>query len=133
MQFGTEARKYNDPEDMAAAYLVRYFGNQKIEYPINPFQMLKEIPLLQTILKLYGQQMCMYENKTHTVEKRIVSIRQPWLRPIVRGKAKAPVEFGAKQNLSIDENGYGRIGHLSFEAYWEGQGKFKSFHPGAKA
>ena len=31
MQFGTEAKKYNDPEDMAAAYLVRYFGNQKME------------------------------------------------------------------------------------------------------
>ena len=79
----------------------------------------KEIPLLQTILKLYEQQMYMYENKTHTVEKRIVSIRQPWLRPIVRGKAKAPVEFGAKLDLSIDENGYGRIEHLSFEAYNE--------------
>lgn len=38
MQFGTEVKKYNDSEEMAAAYLVKYFGNQKIEYPINPFQ-----------------------------------------------------------------------------------------------
>ena len=35
MQFDTEAKKYNNPEKMAAAYLVKYFGNQKIEYPIN--------------------------------------------------------------------------------------------------
>ncbi|MBO5535261.1 MAG: Fic family protein [Clostridia bacterium] len=41
MQFQTEAKGFIDPEEMAAAYLVRYYGNQKIEYPINPFQMLK--------------------------------------------------------------------------------------------
>ncbi len=79
----------------------------------------KEIPFLQTIRKLYEQQLYMYENKTHTVEHRIVSISQPWLRPIVRGKAKAPVEFGAKLDLSIDEKGYSRIEHISFEAYNE--------------
>lgn len=79
----------------------------------------KEIPLLLTIMKLYEQQLYMYENRTHSVEKRIVSIHQPWLRPIVRGKAKTPVEFGAKLDLSIDENGYSRIEHISFEAYNE--------------
>lgn len=61
----------------------------------------------------------MYETRTHSVEKRIVSIRHPWLRPIVRGKAKTPVEFGAKLDLSIDENSYSRIEHISFEAYNE--------------
>ena len=35
----------------------------------------KEIPLLLTIMKLYEQQLYMYETKTHSVEKRIVSIR----------------------------------------------------------
>lgn len=79
----------------------------------------KGIPLLLTIMKLYEQQLYMYENRTHSVEKRIVSIHQPWLRPIVRGKAKTPVEFGAKPDLSIDENGYSRIEHISFEAYNE--------------
>lgn len=79
----------------------------------------KEIPFLLTIMKLYEQQLYMYENKTHTVEHRIVSISQPWLRPIVRGKAKASVEFGAKLDLSIDEKGYSRIEQISFEAYNE--------------
>ncbi len=79
----------------------------------------KEMKLLETITTLYEQQAYMYENKTHSVKNRIVSIGQPYLRPIVRGKIKSPVEFGAKFDLSIDENGYGRIEKLSFEAYNE--------------
>ena len=53
------------------------------------------------------------------MEHRIVSISQPWLRPIVRGKIKAPVEFGTKFDLSLDSEGYGRIEKISFEAYNE--------------
>lgn len=63
----------------------------------------KHIDYYLTIQKLYEQQKYMYENKTHSVEDRIVSISQPYLRPIVRGKAKSPVEFGAKYDVSIDE------------------------------
>jgi hypothetical protein len=79
----------------------------------------KEKALLEIIVKLYEQQAYMYENKTHSVEKRIVSIEQPYLRPIVRGKTKSPVEFGAKFDLSVDENSHARIEKLSFEAYNE--------------
>lgn len=79
----------------------------------------KEIKLIKTITTLYEQQNYMYEEKTHSVKNRIVSIGQPYLRPIVRGKAKNPVEFGAKFDLSIDEHGYGRIEELSFNAYNE--------------
>lgn len=78
-----------------------------------------EAGLLMTIFKLYEQQKYMYDNKVHSVKHRIVSIRQPWIRPIVRGKAKAPVEFGAKFDLSLDGEGYARIERLSFEAYNE--------------
>lgn len=79
----------------------------------------KEIKQYLTIIKLYEQQQYMYDNKVHSVEHRIVSISQPWLRPIVRGKVKAPVEFGAKFDLSLDNEGYGRIEKISFEAYNE--------------
>lgn len=51
----------------------------------------------------------MYDNNAHCVPDRIVSISQPYIRPIVRGKAASPVEFGAKFDLSLDENGLGRI------------------------
>ena len=79
----------------------------------------KEISFYLTIITLYEQQKYMYDNKVHSVEHRIVSISQPWLRPIVRGKVKAPVEFGAKFDLSLDSEGYGRIEKISFEAYNE--------------
>ena len=75
--------------------------------------------LLETIKKLYEQQKYMYDNNVHSVPDRIVSISQPYIRPIVRGKAAAPVEFGAKFDLSLDEKGLGRIEKLSFDAYNE--------------
>jgi len=65
----------------------------------------KDIGRYLTIIRLYEQQQYMYDNRIHSVEHRIVSISQPWLRPIVRGKVKAPVEFGAKFDLSLDSEG----------------------------
>ena len=79
----------------------------------------KDIGLYLTVIRLYEQQQYMYDNRVHSVEHRIVSISQPWLRPIVRGKVKAPVEFGAKFDVSLDSEGYGRIEKISFEAYNE--------------
>ena len=79
----------------------------------------KDVGLYLTIIRLYEQQQYMYDNRVHSVEHRIVSISQPWLRPIVRGKVKAPVEFDAKFDLSLDSEGYGRIEKISFEAYNE--------------
>ena len=73
---------------------------------------------LETVKKLYEQQKYMYDNHTHSVPDRIVSISQPWLRPIVRGKAKAPVEFGAKLDISV-VNGFTRLEYHSFDAYNE--------------
>ena len=80
----------------------------------------KYINNIITIHLLYDQQKYMYDNNTHKVENRIVSISQPYVRPIVRGKAKTPTEFGAKLHLSIDEVGFGRIEYLSFDAFNEG-------------
>ena len=71
------------------------------------------------IRKVYEQQKYMYENKVHPVPDRIVSISQPYIRPIVRGKAAAPLEFGAKMDLSRDEKGMARIEKMSFDAYNE--------------
>ena len=44
----------------------------------------------------------MYENKENKVENRIVSLTQPHVRPIVRGKAGTPVEFGAKRQFKSE-------------------------------
>ena len=75
---------------------------------------------LQTIRKLYAQQRYMYQSKIYKVLDRIVNLRQPYIRPIVRGKAKAPVEFGIKLDISV-VNGLVRLEHQSFDAYNESE------------
>lgn len=74
---------------------------------------------LLVIHTLYEQQREMYEQKTHSVAHRIVSISQPHVRPIVRGKAGKRVEFGAKVSISHREGGYVSVDRLSWEAYNE--------------
>lgn len=56
---------------------------------------------LLVISELYRQQREMMETKTHAIQDRIVSIEQPHVRPMVRGKAGANVEFGAKIAASL--------------------------------
>ena len=79
----------------------------------------KYIDTYETIKALYEQQKYMFDNHTHRVEDRIVSISQPYIRPIVRGKAKAKVEFGAKYDVSNDELGHARLEKIQFDAYNE--------------
>ena len=71
------------------------------------------------IQTLYEQQLEMYRTRTHTIEHRIVSIHQPHVRPIVRGKLTAPVEFGAKIHLSLID-GISFLDELSWDAFNEG-------------
>ena len=73
---------------------------------------------LGAIRTLYDQQRRMYETKTHSVEDRIVSVSQPHVRPIVRGKTNASTEFGAKVSVSMID-GYAFIDKLSWDAYNE--------------
>ncbi len=74
--------------------------------------------LLIVIRKLIEQQTDMYKMKCQRVADRIVSLHQPHVRPIVRGKAGAAVEFGAKVAISL-EKGYCRIEKLSWDPYNE--------------
>ena len=70
------------------------------------------------IQTLNDQQRAMYSNKTHTCQNRIVSISQPYVRPIVRGKNGKKVEFGTKIGLAqID--GFVKAETLSWDAYNE--------------
>ncbi len=69
--------------------------------------------------ELYRQQSEMYHNKTRSIQDRIVSINRPSVRPIVRGKTNADVEFGAKLAISV-VNGYSYAEELSFDAFNEG-------------
>ena len=73
---------------------------------------------LNTIRTIYEQQKYMHDNRTHSVPDRIVSVSQPFIRPIVRGKAGKPVEFGAKLDISVVD-GWTRLECYSFDAYNE--------------
>jgi IS5 family transposase len=82
----------------------------------------KSIPLkpkshkyLLVINTFYAQQKEMYDNRVHRIEDRIVSIHQPHVRPIVRGKSQAKVEFGAKIHISLID-GISFLDELSWEA-----------------
>lgn len=64
------------------------------------------------------QQEYLYRGKTKRLSGRIVSVSQPHVRPIVRGKAAAPVEFGAKISVSLVD-GYSFVDRIGWDAYNE--------------
>lgn len=67
----------------------------------------------------YRQQDWMYRHHEDRIDDRIVSLSQPHVRPIVRGKAWARVEFGAKVAISL-VNGDALIEELSWDNFNEG-------------
>ena len=80
----------------------------------------KDLKRLGTIKAVYEQQLTMFKNRSYRIGNRIVSLSQPWIRPIIRGKAKAKCEFGAKVDISVAD-GFVRLEHSSFEAYNESE------------
>lgn len=84
-------------------------------FPLDP----REQKYLMVIHTLYRQQKKMFDAKEHSVDDRIVSIHQPHVRPIVRGKTNAKVEFGAKIHVSLVD-GYAFLDELSWDAFNEG-------------
>ncbi len=76
---------------------------------------------LLVIHELHRQQEEMYTERKHQIEGRIVSLDMPFVRPIVRGKTNARVEFGPKLSVSM-VNGYVFMENLSFDAFNEGIG-----------
>ena len=85
------------------------------QIPLEP----KDHKYLLVINTLFKQQKQMYDNHSHSIENRIVSIHQPHVRPIVRGKSHAKVEFGAKIHVSLID-GISFLDELSWEAFNEG-------------
>ena len=80
---------------------------------------------LKIIRIVYSQQLYMHENNVRRVPHRIISLAKPYLRPIVRGKEKKRVEFGAKVNIS-QTDGINFMEHLSFDAFHEGNRMWRS-------
>jgi hypothetical protein len=80
----------------------------------------KQKEYLETVTKLYIQQKHMYDNRVNRVDDRIVSIHQPHVRPIVRGKAAAKTEFGAVVAASVVD-GYAFVDGIRWNAYNESE------------
>lgn len=102
------------------------FLRRNIKYINNLLDKFERIPLQSSMYKywlviqqVYDQQRHMYDNKTHSVDHRIVSIHQPHVRPIVRGKTNSQTEFGLKINVSL-MNGFVFLDQYSWEAFNEG-------------
>lgn len=78
----------------------------------------KQAVRLGVIRILFDQQWEMFITRTHRVADRIVSLQQPYIRPIQRGKARAKVEFGAKIDCSLRE-GIIDVERVDFNAFTE--------------
>ncbi len=68
--------------------------------------------------ELYRQQLWMYTHRWHRIADRLVSLSQPHVRPIVRGKAGCPVECGANISVSLVA-GISFVDRISWDAYNE--------------
>ena len=110
----------SEEENQGTLILDATCAPQNIRHPgcLKETLLVRKQEMLQVIRTLYSQQEYMYRTKTHKVDDRIVSISQPWVRPIVRGKQTADVEFGAKVEMSIVD-GFLRIEDLRWDAYNE--------------
>lgn len=85
---------------------------------------------LLVIHEVYRQQKWMYDNNQSRIDDRIVSICQPHVRPIKRGKARASTEFGAKISASLVD-GYTFLDHLSWDNFNESldlKPQIKAYH-----
>lgn len=122
-----EAKKrQNNPKTLRSA--IRYMLNcldrnilsinrmlDMLSEPILEHKQLRNFWIIQT---LNNQQRTMYNDKTNRCNDRIVSISQPHVRPIVRGKQGKKVEFGSKLGLALMD-GFVKAQTLKWDAYNE--------------
>jgi len=74
---------------------------------------------LLVINEVYRQQKAMHGSKIHRLEDRIISISQPHIHPIKRGKVVVDNEFGAKVFISL-VHGYTFTERISWDNFNEG-------------
>ena len=99
-------------------YLRRDLDAVEVKLSLGKSLTARQTERLNTIRTIYEQQKYMHNNHTHSVPDRIVSVSQPFVRPVVRGKAGKPVEFGAKLDINVVD-GWTRLECFSFDAYNE--------------
>jgi len=73
---------------------------------------------LLVIHEIYSQQQKMFDDGVNRVDDRIVSLFQPHVRPIMRGKAGVKTEFGAKLSVSLVD-GFTFVDRINWNNYNE--------------
>ncbi len=74
---------------------------------------------LLVVSELVRQQKILYHSDSRSIPDRIVSLYQAHIRPIVRGKARSNVEFGAKISISVTGDGFTSPDRLRYNPYNE--------------
>jgi transposase, IS5 family len=90
----------------------------------------KQYKTLLVLTEVYRQQQWLFDNNKQSIEDRIVSLSQPHIRPLVRGKAGKSVEFGAKLSASCFE-GYVFLDRMSWANFNESgdlKAQVESYH-----
>jgi len=80
----------------------------------------QDLKLWWVIQEMYRQQKILHNTETNSIPDRIVNLRQPHIRPIVRGKAGRDTEFGSKMSCSLVDD-YVYLDHLDWNAFNESQ------------
>ena len=102
--------------ELASGQLQKYASMIPDYEKLFPYWLRDRLAVIPTVFR---QQKEMYDNHTHTCQDRIVSLEQPHVRPIQRGKRPNPTEFGQKLHLSVVD-GYTFLEQTSWSNFNEG-------------
>ncbi len=128
LNFAKKKKRTRQAIHKAKGQQVRYLRRnfKTIERMLNVYEG-KPFPLFGQMLKnywviqeIYRQQKQMYEKKETRCDDRIVSILQPYVRPIVRGKQGKDVEFGSKSLVGLVGEGYVQMEKMQWDGFNEG-------------
>jgi hypothetical protein len=100
------------------ALAIERLKDLRAEVGFNPFDGI-DWELFELICHIYAQQKEMYDNKTNSCEGKVLSLRQPHVRAILRNKAGAKFEYGQKLALSL-VGGFVFIERQEWEPFNEG-------------
>lgn len=99
---------------------IKYINNLVEQHtPLRKVLEKRDWKILQVIHEVHRQQQQMYTDDKGTIEHRIVSLYQPHVRPMPRGKDRVQTEFGSKQLVML-KDGYTHVQKISWDNFYEG-------------
>ncbi len=120
IRYPTDIKLLNEARQQTEIAIDALYKQVKAQLPKKPRTYRREArtAYLQIAKQRKPIRKSMYEEGCNRIDDRIVSITQPHVRPIVRGKSGTPVEFGAKLSVSCVD-GMAFLDHLSWDNFNE--------------